>query len=313
LLQLGASGVQKASRLCSLVELARELAKEFCNGKVSLEVHSAFTDQDSDNAFVDDIDGEAFFSMLRYYSCLSQAASCLAFVGGVCEAARDIIKNFKVRDDMLQCILAVDAAVLEATNLEDAIRGIGQSIGWKISPDDVKPWLTAAYDLNSNVKIALVKAFAPELSKHAAALDDFRPKFDAYINKDVYIKTQAKRHLLDKYNHEKLSDDTVALYNALKAFEVLRGKLGLPGALLEYAPEEMQHANAVFERAREAVTIVAHVNAIQGLTGADQKAMVSKLVEKNHEIPPPLAKELAKLHGVLTGAGAPPKKRARVS
>ena len=118
---------------------------------------------------------------------------------------------------------------------------------------------------------------------------------------------------MDKYNHEKLSDDTVALYNALKAFEVLRGKLGLPGALLEYAPEEMQHANAVFERAREAVTIVAHVNAIQGLTGADQKAMVSKLVEKNHEIPPPLAKELAKLHGVLTGAGAPPKKRSRVS
>ena len=87
----------------------------------------------------------------------------------------------------------------------------------------------------------------------------------------------------------------------------------MPGALLEYAPEEMQHANSVFERAREAVTIVAHVNAIQGLTGADQKAMVSNIVENNHEIPPPLAKDLAKLHGVCTGAGAPPKKRSRVS
>ena len=31
--------------------------------------------------------------------------------------------------------------------------------------------------------------------------------------------------MLGKYNHDKLSDGTVALYNALKACEVLRGKI----------------------------------------------------------------------------------------
>ena len=65
------------------------------------------------------------------------------------------------------------------------------SVG-KQSPHDGEPWPTAAYDLNSSVMIALVKAFASDLPKHAAALDDFRPKFDAYINKDVYLIFKTK-------------------------------------------------------------------------------------------------------------------------
>ena len=101
----------------------------------------------------------------------------------------------------------------------------------------------------------------------------------------------------------------MALSNALKAFEVLKGKLGLPGSLLEYAPEGMQHANAVFERAQDAVTIVAHVNAIQGLAGNDQKEVVSNLVEKDHKIFAPLKKKLDKLHIALDACpAAPPKK-----
>ena len=67
--------------------------------------------EEFDTELVGAIECDALFRMLLYYTWLSQAASCLAFVGGVCESARDIIAKSKVRDDMLQCILAVDAAV----------------------------------------------------------------------------------------------------------------------------------------------------------------------------------------------------------
>ena len=59
------------------------------------------------------------------------------------------------------------------------------------------------------------------------------------------------------------------------------------------------------------MTIVAHVNAIQGLTGPDQKVQVDKLVAKAHPVPKAVKRELDKVHESLTAKAAQPRKKAR--
>ena len=56
---------------------------------------------------------------------------------------------------------------------------------------------------------------------------------------------------------------------------------------------------------------MAHVNAIQGLTGPDQKVQVDKLVAKAHPVPKAVKRELDKVHESLTAKAAQPRKKAR--
>ena len=230
-LRLGGKVAERETHVDTMIVLALDLTKDFADGKVSSEAHCMFTDIDEcDPGCVDDMDGRDFFAMMNDLSRMSQIASCFAFVHTCFTDTKKMFNNFAVRGDLLQCIKTVDSCVHRMSlNEEEIARGSSKGIAWQIPPEDLKAWSTLAFAVNVHLKEQIMQVFAAALNDFAEQLDKFRPKISSYISDDTYLKAQAKRKLLETFNHAKLSDDTVTLCNALGMAETLRLSMGLEG------------------------------------------------------------------------------------
>ena len=116
------------------------------------------------------------------------------------------------------------------------------------------------------------------------------PAFDHILNDPTYVKVLAKKHLLDSNGRGSLSRDAVVLSNALASMAVAFTALGLGGMLAEDAVWKGQVAacNHMFAKTRKAITVIAYVNTIQALTGAEQAQTAETLLAKDVDVASPL-------------------------
>ena len=116
------------------------------------------------------------------------------------------------------------------------------------------------------------------------------------VSDDAYLKAQAKKNLAEWKARGRHSDMTVKLFHAISRLEATKSELGLEGRLEQLVREQFTMANNVFQEAKKAVTVIAHVNALEGLSGEERRDTVTALHQKDHDVPRALKQELERVY-----------------
>ena len=160
-------------------------------------------------------------------------------------------------------------------------------------------WLQRVDAFVQQAKRHMVKVLADDVEKYAQGVAKATPKVEHFVSDKVYLKPLAKKNLIEWRGRDAHSKETVALYGHMAGLASTHKELEVHESLDELAHDTKQYCEAIFNDAKRVITITAHVNAIQCLTGKEQSETVSALIAAGHDIPGALRDELKKLAAKL--------------
>ena len=258
---------------------------------------------------VDDHDGQVgiptslFKSLCTVFSCISKVALAVAHLKTLhfgTDGRKTHTPNFEIRLEVVNAFrMAVGSHGIARDLLLDpslAAACDAAKLKLKFELPTLVSWLERAILVVRGLKVATVHGAVADVAAFAEMLSDKSPKIDTFINEKVYIKTQAKKQLLDWAHRPKFCDDAVSLFHAMSSLGGLPVHLSMQTKIEDHSGESYKYITTVFDTTKTVLNIIAYVNCVQGMSGAQQEEKARALYEKGSEgVPGPLFKAIEQL------------------
>ena len=238
--------------------------------------------------------------MLWLHTTVHASACALLFLRFELPDAAASLVNHSVRPDVS---FALDFVESQAQNIRWRLQNDANIFKspeakptvWKHPWHYLQMWVSASAKAATAVRQLIYRAVVLDVQQLAQQVEKHTPKFDHFLNDKTFGRTLIRRHLLHNPYRDSLGKESVDLFHGLSQLGALNGtansNLRTKGEATH--DEIVDYARSVFASAKLAVTVTAAVHVCLVLSGPDQKAQATLLVQKKaDELPKTLLAEL---------------------
>jgi hypothetical protein len=270
------------------LELYDQFMKEF---DFTMEDPTGFIINDGSAITISKMD---LMAMLLVMTKATEVVSVLGYLKASLALASQFVHNHTLRVEVLEALMSICLMLSELRALltDVAVKEFEAKFAWAVSPLKLSVWATELVSFMSQIKIFCLVSVAEDMEKFGQTISKSAPKVDHFINDENYLKPLAKKHLLDWKGRQAYSDNSIALYKCMAGLKGLHTQLGVASPLDGLVGDQMKVATSIFAEAKALISIIAHVNVVQGMSGAEQKSAAIDLVAKKCQVPKALFKEL---------------------
>ena len=190
---------------------------------------------------------------------------------------------------------AVGQLLVQLPGVLAAVATDGVNLPWKTPVSELPAWVGNARLVVTDLKKQFLKLLADRVEHEAQALSKTTPSTEHFIGDSLYIKSLAKKHLIEWKGRDAHEASTVALFRRMSGLASAHSELRLQETLEEVVFDQKTFAEGVFCRAKKVVAIAAAATCVQTLCGDEQKETAKSLLEGWLEVPKALASALRKV------------------
>ena len=149
-------------------------------------------------------------------------------------------------------------------------------------------WVVQAKAILPDIRKYCFELVVASVEDRANRLNKLLPKFDHICSDLLYRKEQCKRQFLDNANRPRWASCGKELYHAIESAKTsYRSMIDADGDIAD-SYSAISSANQVFLQCKSVVTLTAHLNVIQSLTGVGQVTEAKTLAAADYPVPKPV-------------------------
>ena len=248
---------------------------------------------------------------------ISQIAISLAFLQHRCSSSADIVKDYRLKEEVEMSMNFVRQKTIHVTGQVDGIISrLGDQLESEqllVSGSSIKVWLQAVAAIMPLIARGLVLQVLGLASTVASDVQRFTPKWDHLVTDERVNMTLAKKGLLQCPSRQELNEKSVLLFHCIADTSRLYTHWGLMPEISGDSDfkEDLDLANGIWTAAVKAITMIACVNTFVNLKGEEQATSSAGLIKKKSSIiPAALLAELQKYGPSVKIEKAPAKTAA---
>ena len=181
----------------------------------------------------------------------------------------------------------------------------------------INSWVDTSIKICDKYKHVAMEHVATQIGVLSKQVKKCTPTYGHMVSDTIWIKGRCKRELLEQWDRAALAKYTGQLHQTIAAASAAYDAFLPVGPKFEQAFECIQLANGIFQVAREAIILLAHLHVCQELKGEAQLAEAEKLFAKQANVPKTVQECIAGLNAKATAlketATPPPIKKRRLS
>jgi len=227
-------------------------------------------------------------SMFAMYVVLHEIAGALTFLHTLfLPSAPSNVENHVLSSVVIKALDFVGAKVAAAPAACEAADQTS-TLPWLLTVQQAKSWCAAVSIALVQIKRAAFAQCVADVNDLSEQLVKHTPKFGHCVNDATYVKTLAKRHLLECPTKDKLGTETVELWKSLQQLQQLHSGFGLEPPLREdpTCREVVENADTAFSHAKQCVAVMAACNVIQELAGPEKYIHAKQLLDTKRGVLP---------------------------
>ena len=122
---------------------------------------------------------------------------------------------------------------------------------WLFSLDRAKLWIDGALKVSESLRLHCFLKLADLVAAFSQRLTDAAPKVDHFINDCLYIRSQAKKKLIEWPERSFYCSQSVELYHAISGLSEAHANLKLRGTVDELIGDQKAPMTAAFEESKK--------------------------------------------------------------
>jgi hypothetical protein len=235
------------------------------------------------------------------YSLLGQLVITVGYLRAKCFGSEVVHKLYKLKPEVSDAVSVAKftaSKLLVMLNSEFAKSRHMKDVPWLVGVATMTEWTSLVSSLIPRVGHDLLVKTLVSVMTLSAELEKVTPRHEHIVNDERFNRQLANRHLLQWPSRSTLNEKASLLFGALADMQRLQTQWSLSPSLqeLEDSKESLAIAEARFNSAKQAITIIAGVDVVLAKKGDEQVSFAVTLVaSKSAALPKALLAELEKL------------------
>lgn len=215
----------------------------------------------------------------------NEAGCALLFLWMEVKQNSDMVKDHKTRDDITRALGIAETVCKEAMELFEADSNLIKScfdlpVTWFASPGQLRMWFQNTIVVAREVRARMVQALVMDINSVALRTEKHTPKYQHFINATSFVRSLAKKHLLDNKNIQLLSNDAIDLFQGVSLIGSLVKQFDLPDPRKGDLSDIMSFLDLTYSEARTTLEVVAASAILLKENGDSQRDKAAKFLSR---------------------------------